>query len=163
MPSPHPDILTEEMEKLYLEEGWTLARIGAHFEISRQAVHVRLKKAGVPMRRTGSPSLEKDADLIRHMYVDQKLTTAEVGRATGLGHHLVWRVLRDAGIALRRRGPPQKYPQLLSLAIGESVVLPWSNERPNWHATFHVIAKREGIKLKGKRVDAGTVRLTRTG
>jgi hypothetical protein len=52
-----------------------------------------------------------DTTLLRRMYVDERLTTTEIGRRLGCGASTVTRRLRAAGTAVRPRGPnPDRYP-----------------------------------------------------
>jgi predicted DNA-binding protein YlxM (UPF0122 family) len=153
-------LVTCEMLRLY-ESGMTLQAIADRFEITKQAVHERLKRVGYPARPTSLPPTRFDRETLVDLYVKQDLSAQEV--AIRLNTHLekIFEELKRHRIKPRRRGPRGKYHRYLSkLEIGGSVLVPWPF-KSNPHSPLRDAARRLGLKISIKNTGNGPL-VTRT-
>ena len=117
---PKLDDAAAEIRKLY-ETGSTLEEIAARFNVSKQAVHYRLKAVGVEFRSTGQTRALIDRETLERLYVEKWLNAREIADHLGCQIGIVYKDLEHHGIDRRVRGHiSRKYPQLRELNIGES-------------------------------------------
>jgi len=115
-------------------------------------------------------------DLITTLYVDERLPLRAVASQVGLFHETVRTRLMLTGVRLRPRGGEskpklsatgedrrrrRKYPELATLAVGESVRLPRSSRRLKWQTSFYMMAARIGIRVSVRRIDDGSALVIR--
>lgn len=74
-----PDCSLQELVHLYTAERLTLKAIGEKFGISKQAVHSRLRRAGIEMRPPIRTTSKIDRKELYCLYVNQKMSVAEIG------------------------------------------------------------------------------------
>src|SRR5438132_13477696 len=93
-----PKTDTAELRRLYEDEGLTLQQVGDRIGLTRQAVHIRLSKAGVKMRPHGLPPIRLERDLLYRLYVVEGLTFAQTCAKLGVTGTPVKRELERHGI-----------------------------------------------------------------
>jgi transposase-like protein len=128
----HQEIETNALVEMY-EARKSLREIGSECGMTYQAVQLRLKKAGVQLRRTGAQSnIEPlDRDLLVELYVNQQLSISAIEKRLNLPensvayqliqHKIPRRSLQQA--ARNRRGetpPPREELERLYLTEGKS-------------------------------------------
>ena len=103
--------LTELVCHLYLCEGLSTYRIGAVTEIDRQRVGRILARAGVPVKPRGAgrrqPIDSEQAALdavMRRMYTESDLSSADIAAITGIPQRTVRDRLRASGVRMRTKG-----------------------------------------------------------
>ena len=151
----------EELRRLYLDEGWSLQKIGDHFGISRQAVHERLKRDGVEFRRYTRRTPPIDRETLKRLYIAERLAVRHIAEQLGQSPDKIYESLHQYQIPVRR-GCPRKYPALEDLKVGESIVVPKPEIAGSPHISFYMMARKLGIKLSVKTVADNTLRITRT-
>lgn len=117
------DIDTDELIRLYVEEGWTRKQIAEHFSCSPQLVETRTKKLGILVgqgrhkkgyklasgakteKRMGpeSPTFRRDLDTsyMAKMYVEEGKTLRQIGTLLGCSYVCVKNRLRKSGVMIR--------------------------------------------------------------
>ena len=100
---------TQEIARVYVQEGLSLEQVAARFDLNRITVRRILQKAGVPRRPTGrrpgwrSRTLkQRDEDIVR-LRIEDSLTLKEIGRRFDLSPSMVSRILKTAAVT---RKPP---------------------------------------------------------
>jgi len=91
------------------EAGETTKELAAEYGIHRVTVSSHLRRAGIPLRRSGlnAAQIAEAADLYRAGYSSER-----IAERFGVNADTVIRALRRAGVAIRRRrgGPRSKRP-----------------------------------------------------
>lgn len=148
---------------MYETDELSLTEIATRFGVSRQAVHYRLKQAGVEMRPPGQPAAKITRQDLYRVYVEEKKPVYVIAKELRIYTARVYELLDDFNIKRRtKRVHPVKYPQLRELKIGEYVDLPRPPEKQP-HGSFYSMAKIAGIRVSCKAVDEARMRVTRTG
>src|SRR5687767_10603998 len=99
------------MRELYEVDQLSLREIAERLDVTKQAVHLRLKGAGVAMRGRGSPPGERakrprkvlEHGILEDLYVAQRLTAGAVAEKIGCSRYLVLISLRSHGIPRHSR------------------------------------------------------------
>jgi len=95
----------EEMRRLFLNEGLTLQQVAERMGVSRQAVHSRFTRAGIPTRRPDVVSLEVLNDT-RRMYEDEGFSIERIARHFGIKILLARKRLARAGAVIHKSRRP---------------------------------------------------------
>ena len=100
-------------------------------------------------------------DVLIKLHIDEDLNISQIQKRLGV---TAGRVIRSLGIAgIEKRRPKyhrMRYPVLGTLAVGESVDLPRPKSRtPATH--FYMMAKKFGIRVRCKTINAEAMRVTR--
>ena len=151
----------QELKDLYLIDKLTLKQIGEKFGVSKQAIYHRLWHGGVTIRRRGLPRIQINRDALVSLYVERKMSVAEVATELGCSGESVFRLLVKYGIARLGHDRRFKYPELKELKIGESLEYPRPDIGRKIYSDFYVRAKKAGIKVSIKTIDDKTVKVTR--
>jgi len=94
---------TRAMAAMY-DEGATLREVGRAFGLTEDGVSKRFRRAGVPRRRGGRREITpQSVEAVRRLYVDEKLTLAEVSEELGISVGAVRQRLKLAGVVSRDR------------------------------------------------------------
>lgn len=162
--------MLQKMIKLYLEEGLSLADVGKRMGISRQAVHQRLHRAGLTLRRNAPHAGEKlravraeiDLSELLRQYVEEKKSLMELARVFGVNSQMLGNILRGEGVEIRPNisYASHKYPQIYALNPGESVIM----EFPpivSVYASVGTIARRMKARLSAHRLGKLTYKISR--
>jgi hypothetical protein len=100
---------TDAMVRLYVEAGLTTVQISALTDVPARTVWDRLRTREVRMRTRGRLNREDrltvPADAIAELYVDARLSAADVGRVLGVSGQIVLRAAHDEGLPVRMGGP----------------------------------------------------------
>jgi transcriptional regulator with XRE-family HTH domain len=139
----------------------SLQRIGEELGVSMQAVHNRMKQAGIPRRPQNGRPLKLDEKKICRLYTKDGLTMAEVAKRMGVSMRPIVRVLTENGIPPHHVGTrPHKYLELEKLKVGESKIYP---RKPNGEKDEYLYraAKRFGIRIRVRDFGKARVRVTR--
>jgi hypothetical protein len=113
-PSRRPEARTADavLASLYLDRRLTSAQISDLTGISARTVRDRLRACGVPMRTRGAFNREDRATisqcLLAHLYVQERLTAAQVGAVLGVSRKAVLRAAHEEGLPVRIGGPPPR-------------------------------------------------------
>jgi predicted DNA-binding protein YlxM (UPF0122 family) len=151
----------KEMLRLYQEEKKTLEEVGKVFGISRQAVHDRLKRAGITFRPCKPQKKKLDLKTLIYLYVDKKLTIAEVAKELKSTRKKVTEELERYKIPKRSRNySNRKHSELYELKVGKSFVMKRPNVK-NPYRNLHAKAYAIGIKISVKRIDESTFSVKR--
>lgn len=158
---PRVKLSNSELARLYETDELSLTEIAKRFGVSRQAVHYRLKQAGVEMRPPGQPAAKITRQDLYRVYVEGKKPVYLIAKELRTYTVRVYELLHEFNIGRRsKRVYPFKYPQLRELKIGEYVDLPRPpGKQP--HGSFYSLAKITGIRVSCKAVDEGSMRVTR--
>ncbi len=153
---------TKEMERLYLKDQKTLQEIGDIFGLSRQAIHIRLTKKGVKMRKNTENRFIrlKREDLVEN-YVEKLLTITKTAENLGVSPTHVSRELERHNIEKRTyRVYRGKYKFLPDLEVGGKarVKIP---KAVNPYSVLYTTAKRLGMKLSVRKFDEKNFDVTR--
>ena len=159
-----------EMDRLYVEERLSLDAVGKILGVSRQAVHERLRKAGIETRRY-TPPVETKLQRIRkeidvawfvRQYASEKKSILELSRAYGVSYGILRDILRFEGVPIRPRGSQTKikYPQLYALKVGESVLLDLSPLKAPY-SSVACIGYRMKARLSARRLENSAFRVKR--
>lgn len=157
------DEVTERIKALYVEEGQTLRQIAAKMGVSHQAVHYRLKKAGIQLRdrKVNSRSLVIDRTLLTHLYVNKKLSMAETAKRLNCSASAVLTNLRQLGIEQRNSGPrPTVYAAIYTMKIGQEVLVRKPNQPYPAHAVLEA-GERIGFELEAEVISDDLLLVTR--
>jgi IS30 family transposase len=151
----------KEILELYENQRWTLQQIAEHLGVTKQAIHSRLKRAGIETRPYGPRPVQIEKDDLHVLYVQKGLSIKEVAKRLNSTPGKIVYAMRRYKIQGRR--PNEwlvKHPELGKLAVGESVDLPKTN-RKKPHVNFYTMAKRHGFRISTKSIDDKTMRVTR--
>lgn len=102
---------TQEIARVYVQEGLSLEQIAARFDLNRLTVRRILQKAGVNRRSRASRSRERSRALternqeIARAYLEEGQTLEELGGRFGLSPSMVSRILKTAAVT---RKPPDR-------------------------------------------------------
>jgi len=103
----------QDIRQLYVVEGWSIRRIADHFAISRPKVAGALRQNGVEIaiKGAGRPRPKTQGALgpglqhaIVQLYVERRLTRAQVARTLEITEHRVRECLRALSVRPRSRG-----------------------------------------------------------
>ena len=158
------------MIKLYFEEGLSLNAIAKRLGISRQAVHQRMHRAGLTLRRNVPHAGEKlcavraeiDVNELVRQYVEEKKSLMELARIFGVNSQMLGNVVRGEGIEIRPNTSytVHKYPQIYALKPGESVTMKFP-PIASVYSTVGTIARRMKSRLSVHRLGKFEYKITR--
>ncbi len=105
-PPPPPPPPPDELRRLYLEEGLTLAVIAGRYRTAAPKVRRWLDEDGIPVRprTTRATRTVFDPALLRELYTDRNWTAAEIAAELDASPHTVLRSLHANAIPVRRGG-----------------------------------------------------------
>ena len=92
---------TQKMVELY-ERGLNLREIGEHYGITRQAVYLRFKKAGIAYQRRAADQ-KVEVKLLTKLYSDEKRSLAAIADLFSVTTRVIEKALKKYGIPQRRR------------------------------------------------------------
>ena len=102
--------LTEEILKLkYIDEGLSILKISKELKYSPDTIHKRLKKYGLNRNKSEAQKLKYlkegvhnefslDEDLIKKLYLEENLTSNEIGNKLNCSESKVYTTLKNMGI-----------------------------------------------------------------
>src|SRR5688572_11621897 len=151
---------TAYIVELYVKHKMPTTEIGRRVGLTRQAVHARLKTAGVVTRSKEQKPPVCEKSLLERLYTYDQLTVIEVAEKLNTTDSVIRRAMKIYGIERRRPGTV-KFPQLRKLKIGESVDLPKLLTRPRPHTQFYQMAAKIGIRVSTRSINEKTFRITR--
>ena len=167
-PPRYSRIPKEKMVRLYREGRLTNEQIAGRAGVSVSRVRALAREAGEPVNeitvRTRWPVIDKGR--LEELHVRRRPTVNAVAKALAVSRGHVARSLRVHWIAERDdRGRPRHHG-VRSLKVGESVDLPrWNQDatRRSRYASenYHAAARAAGMRISVRRMDEGTVRVTR--
>jgi predicted RNA-binding protein with RPS1 domain len=102
--------LARVLEELYLRQGLSIRQMAAHLGLSNRAVWRELKNAGIPRRSVGVRGTVLDPEVLRDLYVNERLSINQVAARLGVARSVVERNLRANSITRTRR---QRLPKEL--------------------------------------------------
>lgn len=102
-PTPPP---RDQLVRLYVEEGWTLAQLVARYHVSRHHIRAWLVDAGVTIApRTGRQHRQQlPVETVRGWYWEEGCSAEEIAERLGTTTAQVLRCLHEAGVAVRFGG-----------------------------------------------------------
>lgn len=156
-----PDITV--LIDLYERERLSAKKIAVRYGYSNERI-LQLLRPHVNIRQ-GRPKgfVPIPKDVLSKLHIEEDLNISQISKLLGVDNRKVERSLALAGIE-RRRAKYQrpKYPELETLAVGESVELPMpKTKRPPFN--FYRMAQRMGIKVRCDKISEAIIRVTRTG
>lgn len=101
----HPNFLNdlndEEIKRLYVKEGLTTHQIGEKFGVGHATIGRRLKKQGIKLRSKGNGRDDLDDEEIKRLYVEEGLSTYQIGEKFETSPNTIDMRLKKQGIKLR--------------------------------------------------------------
>ena len=157
-----PPINYEELKRLYENDNKTFEQLAADFGISMRTVGRRLRMAGAVIRPAIRRSAVVDHQLAARLYEEEKHSVEKVAAWLGVSAADITKSLESSGLACRSKTArrKRKYPELSSLKIGESFVIPGPGGRQP-HTRLYDKAAKIAISIAFKTIDANTVQITR--
>ena len=150
-----------EMIRLYRDEGLSTVKIARRFSLTRQAVHGRLKRAGVHIRSFGQRQRTIESETLMRLYVGEQLPIYKIAQTLNADFRTVVRQLERHSISRRPRNYERRKPtELDNLKVGESALVSYKSERIPY-VNYYLAAQVRGIKVSVRRVESGRVRVTR--
>jgi transposase len=117
LPRPDPD----ELKRLYLDEGHTIAAIAAILGVAHGTGHNWLRQAGIERRPTPFAARgDIDDDQIRSLYLDQELSAAQIAGRLHCGTSTIYARLDRLGIDRRDLPPTKSVPPKTTCAASTS-------------------------------------------
>ena len=106
----------EILNKMYTEQQMSQEQIAAFFGCTNSAVWQWLVKYDIPRRANGSKRregctrkrVEISKEDMQRMYIEEKLTTAEIGKLYGCGESTVWKFVSQYGLKLDQEEQRQR-------------------------------------------------------
>lgn len=141
-----------ELTDLYINRLWSSYQLAEHFGCSPPTILLRLKEAGVPVRRVGDcvrgkpPRLNLPIDEMVRLYVDELWPSDKIGERYGCSMPTVLIRLREAGVKVRhhndtKRGAPSPHR---AKVCGRAIVLAYQNS----HTSMSEIARSTGCSVQ---------------
>ena len=147
------DDLTAKMIDLYQHERLTLREIGERLQVSKQAVHYRLRTVGLQLRPK-KEARQLDRKTVIRMYRDEKLPAYKIAKKLRASYKTVVNVLELYGIERRSQSSAiRRFPELDNLKVGESVEVP-KGQIKNPHINYYCAASVRGIRLSVKNCES---------
>jgi len=112
------DDLVAQMRRLYEVERLTHQEIAGRFNVSKQAIHYRLKPLGVEFRDAGQTTPVIELEKLERLYIEKRLSAQQIADHLDCLIGKVYTSLKRHGIEHRS---PRKHPELRDLKIGESI------------------------------------------
>ncbi|MDX1747411.1 MAG: HNH endonuclease, partial [Halobacteriales archaeon] len=138
------DIPKDELATKYLDEGWSIEQCADHFGCSTTTVERRLRSYDLTARSPGNRPVEVSKTELERLYVEQGLTTIEVGEILGCHPSTVGSKLKAHGISTTgaNHGHSIDIPEdeLVSLYLDEGLTTYDLGDRYGCHPT--VIERR---------------------
>lgn len=93
----------DEIKRLYIEENKTLTEIAQLLNCGYGTIQKRVKEIGLSRDRfkNTSSSIEETREQIKHLYVDEKLSSNEIGKIIGKTGNTVIYHLKQMGVEIR--------------------------------------------------------------
>lgn len=151
----------KEMQRLYEDENLNLREVAIHFGVSWQAIHERLVKARIPLRKKSPAKRLLERETLVRLYIDENLTIGEMARRLKTDYKKVSSELKRHGIEKRPKGFFRlKYQELNLLKAGENVII----KRPLVNQPYRSLygkAQRIGIRISIKSLNEETMQIKR--
>jgi predicted DNA-binding protein YlxM (UPF0122 family) len=150
---------------MYEKQGLSLREIAERCGLSFPAVHERLARVGVkfrPRHVSAKPFVALiNKRTLLSLYRNKRMSVQAIADQLGLSNWIVRKHLTFYGIPSRPLGASPRYPELVMLKVGKSVILP-RDKTKHPHHQCHKMARRFGIKVSVRIVDKESMRITRT-
>lgn len=147
------------LRSLHHEQKLTAEEIGDELGCNRKTVLARLREFDIPARAHPTEDYGLAEDILEEWYVNQRLTSAEIGRRVGCSTGTVLARLRDAGISVRTQEPPERVAdpeELRDLYVGERMTVAEIADRTDCHtSTVHRYLRLNGIDVRNPGPDTG--------
>ena len=96
------DICAADLVRLYCDEGLSLSEVARQLGWSPSAIYSRLVALGIARRKARARNaVETDAEELRRMYVDERLSLNAIAGRYGCALTTIWRRLQAAGVQYR--------------------------------------------------------------
>lgn len=153
-----PDI--KVLIDLYERERLSAERIAAMFGYSQERIlqllrpHVKIRQ-GRPKRTNPIPK-----DVLVKLFIEEDLNIRQIERRLGVSRDRIEWSMKEAGIEPRAKYRRPHYPELATLAVGESAELPMpQTKRPPFN--IYRMAQRLGITVNSDKINEAIIRVTR--
>jgi len=115
------DIDTELIIDMYVNQGMSVKKIGKIFDVSTDTISRRLKEKNITIKSKAQASreiTEKQVDIEKmvDMYVNQRITSIEIGRKLNVACSTVCKKLNELGVKMRTSTEAQQ-PRTIELDI----------------------------------------------
>jgi predicted DNA-binding protein YlxM (UPF0122 family) len=160
---PQDPLSLETIVELYQKQGVTIPEIAKRFGVTKQAVYERLRKAGIRLdSRKRSHYRALDKKKLKELY-EQSIPVEEIARHFRAIPNIIRRELKYHRIPQRKeiRGRPNKCPAVKDLKVGESIVVQVPKGRTPHFGYLYKPAKKAGMRITIRRLNATTYKLTR--
>jgi DNA-binding CsgD family transcriptional regulator len=115
-PTRYAELSTENIVRLYTEEGLTSEEIAKELGVSRQTVLDRLHKTGIEVQHggyrwngsgregIGAPRKELPLEELRRLYEEENMTSKQIAEIYHCNYETVLNRLREIGVKIQSRG-----------------------------------------------------------
>lgn len=122
--------------------------------LKRLRPHVAIRK-GRPPRTNPIPK-----DVLFRLFIEEDLNIRQIERRLGVSRDRIEWSMKEVGIEPRAKYRRPHYPELATLAVGESAELPMpKTKRPPFN--IYRMAQRLGITVKSEKLSEKIIRVTR--
>jgi hypothetical protein len=155
-------------EKLYRQyaAGQSLTHLSKKYNVSRQAIHERFRRAGLRLRSPGGdfrrrPAVKVNEQEFTRMFVHQGLTLGQIAQRMNVPTDLLSRcVKRHPQLSKMRRGTAL-FPQLNTIKVGEYFLVPRTDRGKYDYTRFYTLGRRLGIRVSVTTESETEMRVTR--
>ena len=160
------DLDGEKIKKLYIEEGLSIKQISKKLEASESTIRVRLKKQGIKVqskrkaqskRKIQNKRIRNDLDdeEIKKLYIEEKLSTIQIGKKLGTSDITISKRLKKQGIKIqdKRIRDDLDDEEIKKLYIEEKLsTIQIGKKLEVNYKTISRRLKKQGIKVQDKRI-----------
>jgi len=99
------DVTKEELEKLYVQQGKSLAEVAERYGVHKGSISDKMQKLGIPRRPQGSTSkLSRESkEKLEELYWEKEMSLADIGEKYGVAGNTVLHRMKEEGIPRRDR------------------------------------------------------------
>jgi len=148
---PEISVTTEKLYRQYAD-GQSLTHLAKKYNVSRQAIHDRFRRAGLRLRSPGGdvrrrPAIKVNEQEFKRMFVHQGLTLSQIAQRMNIPTDLLSRyVKRHPQLSKMRRGSAL-FPQLNTLKLGKYFLVPRTDRGKYNYTRFYTLVRRLGIRV----------------
>ena len=148
----------DELKRLYCDEGMTLRAIAAMYDVTFQAIHDRLARAGIKRRKhhpVERPHIEKS--LLEQLHLKDRLSIREIARHLKTSQYHVKKFMKLHEVPRLTRAHTSVFGKL---PIGAAIELPKPKLR-RFYSTIYGRAKNAGIRVSIRTIDGKRIEVSR--
>ena len=147
-----------ELKRLYCDEGMTLRAIAAMYDVTFQAIHDRLVRAGIKRRKHHPferPHIRKS--LLEQLHLKDRLSVREIAQHLETSEYHVNKFMKLHEVPRLTQAQTSVYGKL---SIGAAMELPKPKHR-RFYSTLYGRAKNAGIRISVRTIDRKRIEVRR--